>query len=99
MGAKTGLEADGTALRGAKLRRVLAGSRPSARKTFELDALGVFVWQAIDNRKTVEQLIRHFAREKRVALREAEVSILAFLKMLTQRGLIALVPGNTESRA
>jgi len=69
-------------------RRAL-GAR--GEKTFELDELGAFVWEALDGACTVEGVIRRFATEKRVNLREAEVAVLAFLKMLVQRGLVALM--------
>jgi len=69
-------------------RRAL-GAR--GEKTFELDELGAFVWEGLDGKCTVEGAIRRFASEKRVNLREAEVAVLAFLKTLVQRGLVALV--------
>ncbi len=75
-------------LRPSRLREVLGGK--AAEKSFDLDDLGVFVWHAIDGRRTMEELIRHFAEEKKVTLREAEVAVLAFLKTLAQRNLIAL---------
>jgi hypothetical protein len=76
------------------LRRVMAGERTTkaaAGKTFELDELGTFVWEGIDGARTVEGCIRRFAKEKRVNLREAEVAVLAFLKMLVKRGLVGMV--------
>jgi hypothetical protein len=69
-------------------RRMLGAK---AERTFELDALGTFVWQGLNNRRTVEDAIRRFADEQRVNLREAEVAVLAFLQTLTRRGLVALV--------
>ena len=79
-------------LRGGALRRAL-GAAPPLRQ-FELDALGAYVWTHIDGRRTVEDLIRDFAADQRVNLREAEVAVLAFLHTLTQRNLVGLrVPG------
>ncbi len=66
------------------------GRRAHAQKSFDLDALGAFVWQAADGRRTVEEMILHFAETQRVHVREAEVAVLAFLKMLAQRNLVAL---------
>ena len=64
--------------------------RNATKKSFDLDELGAFVWDSADGRRTVEGVIRHFAAEKRVNVREAEVAVLAFLKMLAKRNLLAL---------
>ena len=77
-------------LAAGRLHRMLAGRRSMPEKSFDLDELGAFVWESIDGRRHVEDLIRRFAGEKRVNLREAEVAVLAFLKTLAQRNLIAL---------
>jgi len=47
----------------------------------------------VDGTRSVEGLIEHFAAEKRVNIREAEVAVLAFLKTLVQRNLVALAVG------
>jgi hypothetical protein len=59
-----------------------------ATKTFELDAIGVFVWRHCDGKHTVQQIIRTLAREYRLNLREAEVPTLQFLHTLARKGLI-----------
>jgi hypothetical protein len=71
-------------------RRVFGGR---GEKTFELDALGAFVWRGVDGRRTVEGHIRRFADEQRVNLREAEAAVTEFFKMLTRRGLVGVVVG------
>ncbi len=83
----------------AALSRGGAGGAGGREKSFELDELGAFVWDAADGTRTVEGLIRHFAAEKKVNLREAEVAVLAFLKMLAKRNLMALrvEGGNAEA--
>ena len=63
------------------------------QRSFDLDDLGAVVWAAIDWRSSVEHIITVFAREQRVNLREAEVSVRTFLRMLMQRNLIALAAG------
>lgn len=75
-------------LRPNRLREIL-GRQPT-EKSFDLDELGAFVWKAIDGRRSVELLIRHFADSNRVTLREADVAVIAFLKTLTERNLVAL---------
>jgi len=68
------------------------GSMPDKprMKKLELDTLGTAVWNLIDNRKSVKQLIGHFAREHRLQRREAEVSVTSFLRDLGRRGLIGM---------
>jgi len=61
-----------------------------ARKTFELDALGLLVWTACDGRTSVQQIIRKLAKKYNLNLREAEVATLAFLRMLAKKGLIGM---------
>ncbi len=69
-------------------RMVNAGT---SKRSFEFDDLGLWCWDRIDGRRTVESLIEEFAATHRLNIREAEVSVLAFLKMLTQRNLAGLV--------
>ena len=61
-----------------------------ATKTFELDAIGAFVWRHCDGRYTVQQIIRKLAAEYRLNLREAEVPTVQFLRTLARKGLIGL---------
>ncbi len=65
-------------------------------KSFELDPVGVFVWNEIDGKKSVEQLIRKIASEYNLELRQAEASTTAFLKTLMTKGLIG-IPIDKES--
>ncbi len=63
----------------------------ASEKHFEIDALGIDIWDRIDDRRSIQMIIEAFARQHRLNLREAEVSVLAFLKILTQRNLIAII--------
>jgi hypothetical protein len=60
------------------------------KKTFELDELGKFVWDACDGRTSVRQVIRKLAKRYNLNEREAEVATVAFLQTLTRKGLIAM---------
>ncbi len=76
---------------GASTLRLTAPlAHANRKKSFDLDELGAFVWQSADGTKSVEHLIRHFAEEKRITLRESEVAVLSFLKTLTRKNLLAL---------
>jgi hypothetical protein len=61
-----------------------------ATKTFEFDPIGVFVWEQIDGKTTVEQVIRRLAKEYTLNLREAEVPTITFLQTLIGKGLIVV---------
>ncbi len=63
--------------------------RPMLR-SFELDPLGRQVWGLCDGRRSVRELIQRFAEQNKLNLRESEVSMLAYLKTLTSRGLLFL---------
>jgi hypothetical protein len=73
-------------LRGGRIFRAPAG----ASKSFELDEIGVFVWDQCDGETTLEQLIHSLAERYRINLREAEVATMKFLETLSRKGLIAL---------
>src|SRR5437867_8294877 len=60
------------------------------KKTFELDELGKFVWDACDGRTSVRRVIRNLAKRYNLNEREAEVATVAFLQTLTRKGLIAM---------
>lgn len=61
-----------------------------ATKTFELDALGLLVWNSCDGKTSVQQIIRKLAREYKLNLREAEVPTIKFLQMLIKKGLVGM---------
>ena len=63
---------------------------PGATKTFEFDAIGVFVWNHCDGKHTVQQIIRMLATEYRLNLREAEVATVQYLQTLARKGLIGM---------
>lgn len=71
---------------GAWLFRVPQG----ATKTYEFDAIGVFVWNLCDGKNTVQHMIRKLAKEYNLNLREAEIATIQFLQMLARKGLIGL---------
>lgn len=83
-------------LRVANLRRsrwsLLARLAPKvAERRFALDELGVEVFNQIDGKRTVRDLIDLFAATHKVNRREAELSVAAFIRMLAQRGIVSVV--------
>lgn len=61
-----------------------------ATKTFELDELGLFIWNSCDGKTSVQQMIRQLSRERKVTIREVEVATLQFLQTLIRKGLIGV---------
>ena len=75
-----------------------SGDAPIIRK-FELDQLGVEVWRMMDGRSTVREMIERFATAHELNLREAEVSMLAYLRTLAGRGIMVLaMPDDPSGR-
>src|SRR4051812_9008265 len=56
------------------------------RRSFELDEIGLFVWERCDGRQSIEQILRALASQYNLNLREAEVATFKFLEMLARRG-------------
>jgi hypothetical protein len=59
-------------------------------KKVQLDELGTSVWDMINGKSSVRQLVERFARTHRLEAREAEVSVAQFVRELGRRGLIGL---------
>lgn len=59
-------------------------------KKLQLDELGTTVWDLMDGRRSVHQLIKIFAAKYHLETKEAEVSMTRFIRMLGKRGLIGL---------
>ena len=61
-----------------------------ATKTFEFDAIGIFVWEACDGKNNVQQIIRKLSKRYNLTLREAQVSTVKFLHTLSRKGLVGM---------
>lgn len=62
----------------------------SAVKTFELDSIGLLVWESCDGRTSVQKIIRKLSKLHHLTLREAEVPTIHFLHTLSRKGLIGM---------
>ena len=58
--------------------------------SIELDQMGSFVWGLCDGEHRVRDIILTFAERYRFARREAEVSVLSYLKTLGERGFVGV---------
>ena len=81
-------------LRATLLKRMFGSKH--GEKSFDLDELGAAVWKLCDGRRTVEEIISAFAQERRVNVREAQVAVVEFLRMLLRRNLIAMGGGEAN---
>jgi len=72
------------------VRRLGGPEAPTRMKKLQLDTLGTAVWDLMDGRRTVRQLVRDFAEAYQLHPREAEVSVTRFLRDLGKRGIIGL---------
>ena len=59
-----------------------------ATKTIELDEFGAAVWARCDGQHSVEQLVNFTCTAYKLNRRQAEVSVVTFMRMLAQRRLI-----------
>ena len=66
-----------------------APEKPVVKKV-ELDLLGTSVWDMVDGKRSVKQIIREFAKQHKLHAKEAEVSVTQFIRQLGQRGLLGL---------
>lgn len=72
------------------LRRFGRGGEPTSKKKLQLDALGTSVWNMLDGRRTVRQVVRMFSRKHQLHPKEAEVAVTQFIRELGRRGVIGL---------
>jgi len=65
------------------------GNIPEYR-TLTLDRIGSSVWDMCDGEHSVKDLITRLAEEHQLSRKEAEVSMVTYLRQLAERGVIAL---------
>ena len=61
------------------------------QRTITLDEVGSVVWQMCNGRTTVAQMIEDLRKKYKLDRKEAEVSLLAYLKTLGQKRFIGFV--------
>ena len=75
----------------AKWMRRFKGSSPqTGSRKLQLDSLGTEVWEMIDGKKTVGNIVDAFAKVHQLEDREAEMAVTQFLRDLGKRGLIGM---------
>ncbi len=75
----------------ASLERLLKGSAGLNRSgKLQLDTLGTVVWDLMDGKRSVRDIVDHFALQQHLQPREAEIAVTRFLRELGRRGLIGI---------
>lgn len=77
-------------LKPRRVHKLLLRFPDNAKKTFELDSVGVFVWHLCDGKTSVQSLITKVSKHLKISPREAEVATMTFLQTLMKKGLIGL---------
>ena len=67
-------------------------------KTIELDEFGAAVWAKCDGTHSVEQLVSFTSSAYKLNRRQAEVSVVSFMRMLAQRRLIGLSKTSSKEK-
>jgi len=65
----------------------------SDARRVQLDALGASTLGLCDGRRSVEQIAERFAADNKLTFREAQLSVAPFIRMLYERGILAVVGG------
>lgn len=68
------------------------GRTPDTNQTkkIQLDALGTSVWEQMDGKRSVREIIQRFVKKHQLHPKEAEVAVTQFLRNLGKRGLIGI---------
>jgi len=70
------------------------------RRRIALDEVGSFVWELCDGRHNVRQIIQALCQRYKLHRKEAEVSVVAYLRQLAKKGLIGIaVQKSQEDKA
>ena len=59
-------------------------------RKIQLDLLGTSVWDQMDGKRSVREIIQEFVRKHQLHPKESEVAVTQFLRNLGKRGLIGI---------
>ncbi len=66
------------------------GAEDQCQRTFGLDKYGVEVYRACDGDISVSSIIQSFAKNHKLSIAEAEISVCQFIQTLLTKGLIVM---------
>ncbi|WP_049785053.1 PqqD family protein [Desulfotalea psychrophila] len=75
---------------GELLKRFTGKAEQETTKKLVLDQMGSQVWQLIDGKRSVREIILSFAGANNIGCKEAETATTSFLRELGKRKLIAI---------
>jgi hypothetical protein len=64
---------------------------PDVTKKIKLDDIGTFVWEMCDGKATIRVMIERLREQYRLEWKEAEVALVAFMRQLMRKRLVALL--------
>ena len=64
---------------------------PVTEREYELDEFGTFVVKEMQRRKSVMDIVRSFEKRFRMSHREAELGVVAFVKILMKRNVLSVI--------
>jgi hypothetical protein len=65
--------------------------KPRGRKTYEIDRIGMFVWERCDGTNMVESIIDAVAAQYALTFHESRVSVTEYIRQLIRRGMLAIM--------
>jgi len=65
-------------------------------KRIQLDAMGAWVLSRCDGRSRIEDVIEQVMEHYKLSFQEARAAVLQFMKMLVERGVVAVVPARPK---
>jgi len=63
----------------------------SGQRRVQLDETGAWVLEQCNGNQTIEQIVERLQEKHKLSFHEARVPVLQFLRMLCERGIVALV--------
>jgi hypothetical protein len=69
---------------------------PDARRV-TLDEIGTFVWRQCDGKQNMRDIIEALCQRYKLHRKEAEVSVVAYLRQLMKRGLLGIAVLDDEN--
>ena len=73
--------------------------RIPGERHISLDEIGTWVWRKCDGRTSVGSLIESLSGEFKISPKEAEISLLSFLKKMAQKKLIGFMINSDNQNA
>ncbi len=63
----------------------------SSHRRVELDKIGLGVLDLCDGQRNIEAIIDKFSADHKLSFREAQLAVTQFMRQLVQRGIIAII--------